>query len=97
MTQPKAGPAIDAAEADLKLPRDDYRVPRYALLMVAHQRIQNDIATGEAFDIDTLLKVEAAMETIRASPPRPHSFKRTSEARCRLCGHAPTPARPGWQ
>ena len=66
------GSAIDAAAEDLKLPAKDWRVPRYAILMVAHQRIQAAIATGQDYDIDQLLKIEAAMQEIRSSlPPEP--------------------------
>jgi hypothetical protein len=67
--------ARKAAAKELKLPVTDWRVRRFALLMVAHDNVTARLANGADVSVDNLLKVDAAMQEIRASmPPEPMSL-----------------------
>ena len=71
---PDAQRLIDAREAaskELNLPVTDWRVRRYALLMNAHDNLTARLlaSAGEGFDVDALLKLDNAMQEIRATLP----------------------------
>jgi hypothetical protein len=58
-----------AAAKELRMPVTDWRVRRYALLMVAHDQITARLANGEGVNVDALLKLDASMQEIRSSVP----------------------------
>jgi len=62
--------ARKAAARELKLPPGDWRTRRYALLMVAHDNVTARLANGADVSVDNLLKIDAAMQEIRASTPQ---------------------------
>ena len=57
------------ASRQLKLPVTDWRVRRMALLQIVHDNITARLAAGSDVSVDNLLKVDAAMQEIRASLP----------------------------
>jgi hypothetical protein len=64
--------ARQEAAAELKLDISDWRVKRYATLMVTYDSYQARLAAGADINLDGLLKLDAAMAEIRASiPPEP--------------------------
>ena len=58
-----------SAAKELRLPVTDWRVRRYALLMVAHDQITARLAAGEGVNVEALLKLDASMQEIRSSIP----------------------------
>ena len=62
--------ARHAAAKELKLPVDDWRVKRYAVLMCAYDGVQARLASGADINVDILLKLDAAMQEIRTSAPQ---------------------------
>jgi hypothetical protein len=56
----------------LKLSTDDWRVKRYAVLMVAYDGYQARLAAGANISMDGLAKLDSLMQEIRSSlPPEP--------------------------
>jgi hypothetical protein len=78
--------ARKAAAKELKLPLSSWQVRRFALLAVAHDNITARLASGADVSVDNLLKIDAAMEEIKASLPKP-PLKVTVE----YIGDAPEP------
>ena len=65
-----------AAAKELRMPVTDWRVRRYALLMVAHDQITARLANGEGVNVDALLKLDGSMQEIRSSiPVEQHTIK----------------------
>jgi hypothetical protein len=58
-----------AAAKDLGLPLDHWAVKRTALLSVAHANIERALCEGHRVDISDLLKVEAALNEVKAALP----------------------------
>jgi len=80
-----------AAAKELKLPVHDWRVKRYALLMVAHDAVTAAAGTGAGYDINDLLKLDGAMQEIRATLPPERvkvdiKFIGREDFTCRHCG-----------
>ena len=63
--------ARSAAAKELKLPADDWRVKRTAILHIAHENMTDALISGARIDIGDLLKIEDALQAIRASVPVP--------------------------
>ena len=61
--------AREAAAKDLGLPESDWRVRRFAVLSIAYEGHESMLASGRGVDADTLLKLDTAMQEIRASLP----------------------------
>jgi hypothetical protein len=61
--------ARKAAAADLRLPETDWRVRRFAVLSIAYEGHEALLASGRDVEADTLLKLDEAMQAIRASIP----------------------------
>jgi hypothetical protein len=61
--------ARKAAAKDLGLAIKDWRALRYALLSLEHEKLQAIAAGDGNVDIDKLLRIEAAMQEIRAGLP----------------------------
>jgi hypothetical protein len=61
--------ARKAAAKELKLPPTDWRALRFALLALEHEKLQAIAASDGNVDIDRLLRLEAAMQEIRAGLP----------------------------
>jgi hypothetical protein len=57
------------AAKELRLPVTDWRVRRYALLVVMHDNATARLASGGDFNLDNLLKIETALQEIRATVP----------------------------
>ena len=84
--------ARDVAAKELGVPVTDWLVKRYAVLMVAHDNAEVELATGGG-NIDHLLKLDEAMQAVRASAP---TKPKTVEVKivegvrgiykCRFCG-----------
>jgi hypothetical protein len=61
--------ARSAAAKELKLPADDWRVKRTAILHIAHENLTTALIGGARIDIGDLLKIEDALQAIRATLP----------------------------
>jgi hypothetical protein len=59
------------ASEELKLPPDDARVKRYAMLQAAYDQLQSRMAANKPIDVASLLKIDAAMAETRASAAPP--------------------------
>jgi hypothetical protein len=61
--------ARETAAAELGLPLDNWMVRQFAVLMVAHDGVEVELATGGG-DIDHLLKLTDSMQKLRDSVPK---------------------------
>jgi hypothetical protein len=57
------------ASKDLGLPLDHWAVRRTALLSVAHENLEHALVDGHRVDISDLLKVEEALNAVKAALP----------------------------
>ena len=64
--------ARKAAAVELRLDPKDWRVRRYAVLLMQFENVEALLASGAESDADKLVKLDSAMQEIRATvPPEP--------------------------
>jgi hypothetical protein len=88
--------ARKAAAADLGLPESDWRVRRFAVLSIAYEGHEEMLASGRGVDAEALLKLDEAMQAIRASIPPPRVRIELTRSHgpfttCPECGWSPPP------
>ena len=80
-----------AAAKELGVKANDPRAIRLATLQCAHDSAQAQLAGGRTIDIDSLLKLDAALAQARAvaasAPPLHVQFCRRLYGVCQKCGH----------